>query len=423
MTQIDVRVPDIGDFHDIPVIELLVSAGQRIAQDAPLVTLESDKATMEVPSPQAGTVRAIAVKVGDKVSEGSPLLTLDAEEGSSDAKPTTDPSVAAASAPPDNGSTTSGTGDSGARPVAEEAGARDFVRSLASAHTNHAGPESHPIARPDRDESVPKPHASPVVRKYARELGVDLARVQGSGPKERIVVEDVQGFVRAALSGGPAGAAVMQRATIGDFARVEGEVDIASLEGFRAGMAPDGRNGAEVPLLAFVVKGIALALAAPGDGTHAPAVRRDAWSGTIAVAPLGVTPAASGAATARGVERAIVRSPAVDGVTHIAQQLAAPADADAALPAATGTQGAPLWVRAVARPDAAVPPPGLASWLAVVDVGTTSVRPVWDGARFAPHPMLPLAIWADRRMLDDAAVAALLSRVAAMLADLRRAIL
>jgi pyruvate dehydrogenase E2 component (dihydrolipoamide acetyltransferase) len=196
MAALEVRVPDIGDFHDIPVIEVLVKPGDTIAKDAPLVTLESDKATMEVPSPAAGVVQALAVKVGDKVSEGTSLLTLEAAAaGAADSGKPTDPNAAT------KPGAAAAQGDAGATAPAAPGGLEEAPPPRPAAGFN--GPESHPIARPDRvDEAgFRKAHASPAVRKYARELGVDLTRIAGSGPKERILVEDVQAFVKDALGG------------------------------------------------------------------------------------------------------------------------------------------------------------------------------------------------------------------------------
>src|SRR5919106_3881881 len=161
-----VPVPDIGDFKEVEVIEVLVKAGDAVTKEQSLITLESDKATMEIPSPAAGVVKDLKVKVGDKVSKGAPILVLDAKEASAPAK---------AEAPKPQP----------AKPAAAPAPA--------------AAP---PVPREPREETVTKPHASPSVRKFARELGVDLTRVQGSGPKGRILHSDVQAFVKGALAKG-----------------------------------------------------------------------------------------------------------------------------------------------------------------------------------------------------------------------------
>ena len=168
-----VPVPDIGDFKEVEVIEVLVKPGDTVSKEQSLITLESDKATMEIPSPAAGVVKEIEIKVGDKVSKGAPILVLEAA-GQQPAR-------------------------SGSAPSPQPRQPR--LPRPAPAPT--PAPSTRPVPREPRDETVAKPHASPSVRKFARELGVDLARVQGSGPKGRILHSDVQAFVKGALSKAP----------------------------------------------------------------------------------------------------------------------------------------------------------------------------------------------------------------------------
>src|SRR5688500_18989801 len=153
-----VVVPDIGDFKDVEVIEVLVKPGDAVTKEQSLITLESDKATMEIPSPAAGVVKELKIKVGDRVSKGAPILVLDSKDAAT-VKPTAPPVSKPQQAP---------------KPVA-------------------AAPAAAP--REEAPSSGAKPHASPSVRKFARELGVDLSRMQGSGPKGRILHTDVQAFV------------------------------------------------------------------------------------------------------------------------------------------------------------------------------------------------------------------------------------
>ncbi len=170
---ITVPVPDIGDFKEVEVIEVLVKPGDAVAKEQSLITLESDKATMEIPSPAAGVVKSLKVKVGDKVAKDSPILLLEPREAKGEIK---------AEAPKQTGAP---------RPAA---------KAVSPAPAPDTAPR--PVPREPHDELAPKPHASPSVRKFARELGVDLARVQGSGPKGRILHADVQGFVKGALAKG-----------------------------------------------------------------------------------------------------------------------------------------------------------------------------------------------------------------------------
>ncbi|HXM80848.1 MAG TPA: dihydrolipoyllysine-residue acetyltransferase [Burkholderiales bacterium] len=171
-----VPVPDIGDFKEVEVIEVLVKPGDTVTKEQSLITLESDKATMEIPSPSAGVVKDVKVKVGDKVAKGSPILVLDSKEDATSEtkaeapKPSSPKAAAPAPAPV---------------PMA-------------------AAPAPRPVPREPQEETATKPHASPSVRKFARELGVDLTKVRGSGPKGRILHSDVQAFVKGVLQGAPA---------------------------------------------------------------------------------------------------------------------------------------------------------------------------------------------------------------------------
>jgi len=287
----EVLVPDIGDFKSVDVIEVLVKPGDRVEKEGSLVTLESDKATMEIPSPAAGIVRELRVKIGDKVAEGSLILLLeDAVEG---AAPAASParempaSVPAASSPP----------------AATKAGSDKADATSASPRTDvpllvpRTGPVPYePVAAP----AAFKPHASPSVRKFARELGVDLARVKGTGPKDRITTVDVQGFVKGIMGAAPVTApAAVPGAGLGllewpqvDFAKfgpietkprsrikkLSGanlhrnwvmiphvtqfdEADITDLEAFRKTSSADpAQQGFKLTMLAFLIKACVTAL-------------------------------------------------------------------------------------------------------------------------------------------------------------------
>ena len=177
----DVLVPDIGDFKEVEVIEILVKPGDAVAKEQSLVSLESDKATMEIPSPEAGVVKELKLKVGDKVSQGSVILALE----TSDAAP-----AVAEKAP---------------EPKAREAKNPDAKNPDAKAPEAKPTPavvtRVEPVPSEPKDAVTALPHASPSIRKFARELGVDLGRVHGSGPKGRIVTADVQAFVKGVLAG------------------------------------------------------------------------------------------------------------------------------------------------------------------------------------------------------------------------------
>ncbi|MEO8506352.1 MAG: biotin/lipoyl-containing protein, partial [Betaproteobacteria bacterium] len=211
MSTIDVKVPDIGDFKDIPVIEVFVKPGDTVRAEDSLLSLESDKATMDVPSPAAGVIRELRVKLGDKVSEGTIVLTLEASDAPAKAAAAgaASPQPAAASVPSHAPSPASGS-DSGGASLAI-----DPAASPSSSPRPHAGAGAEVRGAAADNEAFKAAHASPSVRRFARELGVDVARVTGTGPHERILQEDVQNFVKSALSGAAAAPATAGSVTGG----------------------------------------------------------------------------------------------------------------------------------------------------------------------------------------------------------------
>src|SRR3954466_15005322 len=207
----EVLVPDIGDFKDVPVIEVLVKAGDSVKAEDSLVTLESDKATMEVPAPFAGVVKELKIKVGDKVSQGMAILTVEAADGApAAAKPGANASAPAAAAPAVSTSTPSIAPAPAVAPVAAAPAAPTPAAGTALSSVDEAG--------------FVHAHASPSVRRFARELGVDLGKVKGSGPKSRVLKEDVQAYVKttlaqpAAATGGGTGLSVLAMPVV-DFAK------------------------------------------------------------------------------------------------------------------------------------------------------------------------------------------------------------
>jgi pyruvate dehydrogenase E2 component (dihydrolipoamide acetyltransferase) len=408
---IEIRVPNIGDFHEVPVIEVLVKPGDSIGIDDPLLTLESDKATMEVPSPEAGVVASIAVKTGDKVSEGTPILTL-ARNG-------------AAAAPP---------------PAAAPAS------PAASAETAAPAP-----AEPE-GESV---HASPSIRRFARELGVPLGRIDGTGPHGRITRDDVQAFVKRALDGGVSPA---QGAGAGmpfalpawpkiDFAqfgpievrplprikRISGpalhrnwvsiphvtnheDADVTDLEAFRKQLNAE-RPDAKVTILAFLMRAVVAALqlhpelnaSLQGDDL---VLKRYYHLGFAADTPNGLL-----VPVVRDVDR--------KGVLELAREtrdLAAKAR-DGKLSAAE-MQGAGFTISSLGGIGGTGFTPIInAPEVAILGVSRAAVRPVWDGSAFQPRLMLPLSLSYDHRVIDGALAARFNATLAGLLADLRRSLL
>jgi pyruvate dehydrogenase E2 component (dihydrolipoamide acetyltransferase) len=464
MAALEVRVPDIGDFSDIPVIEVLVRSGDSIAKDAALVTLESDKATMEVPSPAAGIVGTISVRIGDKVSKGTPILTLDAQEAAAPAAETMRRSADTSPVAAPGGE--SAIPQPGANESSGRASSDEPTSPAAPATNDHAGPESHPIAPPERvdEEGFRKAHASPAVRKFARELGVDLSRVTGTGPKGRIVVEDVQEYVKRALGGGAIDTSQEQgptlpRPAIGaldllpwpliDFAKfgaivvkplsrikkISGanlhrnwvmiphvtqhdDADITGLEAFRVAQNRENeKSGVKVTMLAFLIAAAVAALKkypdfnASLDGENL-VHKRYFHIGFAADTPNGlVVP--------------VIRDADRKGVLAIATEMAAlSAKAREGKLGPADMQGGSFSISSLGGIGGTYFTPIInAPEVAILGVSRAQTKPVWNGSAFVPRLMLPLSLSYDHRVIDGAAAARFTGFLAAMLADLRRIIL
>ncbi len=420
MSPLEVRVPNIGGFKDVGVVEVLVKPGDAVALDASLVTLESDKATMDVPSPAAGTVREVKVKVGDRVGEGSLVILL---EAAAEAGPAAEaPAAATASA---------------AVPVAAAA----------------AVPAAVPAAAPVAELVAPSgpAHASPAVRKVARELGVDLARVTGSGPRGRVLQEDVQKFVKLALAGQVSGGSGLDllpwpKVDFSRFGPVENrplarirkiaganlarnwvmiphvtqfdEADVTDLEDFRVKLNGElGEKGPKVTLLAFLVKACVAALqrfpefnsSLDGDSL---VLKRYFHVGFAADTPNGlVVP--------------VIRDADRKGVLDIARALSElSARAREGKLAAADIQGGSFSISSLGGiGGTAFTPIVNAPEVAILGASRMSVRPVWDGERFAPRKILPLSLSYDHRVIDGAAGARFTTYLAEVLRDMRRAML
>jgi len=447
----DVLVPDIGDFKDVPVIEVLVKPGDEVAAEAPLVTLESDKATMEVPSPAAGVVREVTVKVGDKVSQGTLIARLEAKESRSAATPRKPASpeqpVAAAR--------------EGTPPVEHAKPEQPFREAGQTPRKEYGGPtETVPpprhepsVAPPVIDEEAfHKAHAGPGVRKLARELGVDLGRVPGSGPKSRILNEDVYRFVKSVMTGAaaPAAAAGAGMAVAPwpkvDFARfgpVENkpltriqkiagpglhrnwvsiphvtncdDADITDLEAFR--VALNKEQEVKVTLLAFLVKACVAALQkypnfnSSLEGDHL--VLKKYWN--IAFA----------ADTPQGLMVPVVKDADQKGVLAIARETAelAAKARDGKL-APTDLQGATFTISSLGGIGGTYFTPIInAPEVAILGVCRAQMRPVWNGSEFAPRLILPLSLSWDHRVVDGAGAARFNAFLAGLLGDARRMLL
>jgi pyruvate dehydrogenase E2 component (dihydrolipoamide acetyltransferase) len=423
-----VKVPDIGDFKDVAVIEVLVKPGDTVAPEQSLITVESDKATMEIPSPAAGKITALKIKVGDKVSEGSTILELEAEGGA--------PAPQAAQAEP--------AGVEAAR---------------AAAPQPSAAPRP-PVPVEPREATQAKPHASPSVRKFARELGVDLSRVKGSGPKGRIVHSDVQAFVKGALAAGPAAAPAAKGGALPfnlpawpdvDFAKfgpVEAkpltrlqklsgpnlhrnwvaiphvtqfdEADITDLEAFRkSNTAETEKQGFKLTMLAFLVKACVTALRqhpnlnASLDRGGENLILKKYYNIGVAVD------------TPDGLVVPVVRDADRKGVFDVARELAEISKLARDKKLKPGDmQGGTFSISSLGGIGGTAFTPIInAPEVAILGVSRSALRPVWNGKEFAPRLMLPLSLSYDHRVIDGAAAARFTSYLASVLADIRRSLL
>ncbi len=454
----DVLVPDIGDFKDVPVIEVLVKPGDEIAAEAPLVTLESDKATMEVPSPAAGVVREITVKVGDKVSQGTLIARLDAKEETSRSAAT-----GQHPATPEQPVAASRGGTAPSEQAAPEKAYREEPQATQTPRKEYGGPtETVPpprnepsVAPPVIDENAfHKAHAGPGVRKLARETGVDLGRVTGTGPKGRIVNEDVYKFVKSVMTGGAAPTAAATggagitvapwpKVDFAKFGPVENkpltriqkiagpglhrnwvsiphvtnceDADITDLEAFR--VALNKEQEVKVTLLAFLIKACVAALQkfpnfnSSLEGDHL--VLKKYWN-------LGFA-----ADTPQGLMVPVVKDVDQKGVFAIAQetgQLAAKARDGKLAP--SDMQGATFTISSLGGIGGTYFTPIInAPEVAILGVCRAQMRPVWNGSGFAPRLILPLSLSWDHRVVDGAGAARFNTYLAGLLSDARRMLL
>jgi pyruvate dehydrogenase E2 component (dihydrolipoamide acetyltransferase) len=429
---IPVKVPDIGDFKDVPVIEVFVKPGDAVKPEDPLVTLESDKATMDVPAPSAGVVKELNVKVGDKVSEGSVILLLEAtgttQPAASESAKTDAPAAAPSAAP-----------------------------QTAAAAPAAAKPAAAPSAAPVDNEAFKVAHASPSVRAFARVLGVDLSKVKGSGPKDRILKEDVENYVKQVIGGAAApAAAAPSGAALGllpwpqiDFAKfgpveskplsrikkISGanlhrnwvmiphvtnheDADITDLEDFRVRLNKENeKSGIKVTMLAFLIKASVAALKkfpefnASLDGENL--IYKKYYNIGFA------------ADTPNGLVVPVIKNADQKGVLAIAKEMGelsgkaregklGPADMQGGCfsISSLGGIGGTYFTPIINAPE-----------VAILGVCRSQTRPVWDGKQFAPRLILPLSLSWDHRVVDGAGAARFNAFLAQVLADFRRVLL
>jgi pyruvate dehydrogenase E2 component (dihydrolipoamide acetyltransferase) len=442
LAAIEVKVPDIGDFKDVPVIDVLVKPGDSVKKDDSLLTLESDKATMEIPAPFAGTVKDILVKAGDKVNEGVAILTMEGDAEA--AKPAAAPAPAKSEAPAPKAA------------PAKAAPSATPPPAPAPASSPAPAPAPSPIAQ---SESGTPPHASPGVRRFARELGVDVARVTGSGPKGRILKEDIQNFVKQSLSGGAAPAAGARAGGMSDlglpawpkvdfakFGPIEAkpltriqkisgpalarnwvmiphvtqfdEADITELEAFRAKVNEENaKAGVKVTPLAFLIKAVVAAL------KKYPTLNSSLDGDNLIV--KGYWNIGFAADTPNGLMVPVVKGADQKGIVEIAKEtsdLAAKAREGKLGPA--DMQGGTFSISSLGGiGGTSFTPIVNAPEVAILGVSKAAMKPVWNGKEFAPRLMMPLSLSYDHRVVDGALGARFTTYLAQVIADLRRGML
>jgi pyruvate dehydrogenase E2 component (dihydrolipoamide acetyltransferase) len=427
---IEVRVPDIGDYKDVEVIEVAVQAGDTVAVDATLITLETEKATMDVPSTAAGVIRALKVSRGSRVSQGDVIALI---EGAAEAQPA--PQPASQSAPPP-----------APQPSAQPAPAR-------ASGAERPAPQPTPAKAAEGGKVFDSPgfstaHASPSIRRFARELGVDLAQVRGTGTKGRITEQDVKAHVKRLLTQGmaPAGAALPRVPTV-DFAafgpverqplsriqKISGprlhaswvnlphvtqfdEADITEMEATRAKLKDEATaRGIKLTPLAFVMRACVQALRAfPHFGASL-----DADAGELVMKKY--VHVGFAADTPNGLVVPVVRDADRKDVFELARELAALSEkARAGKLAAAEMQGGVFTISSLGGIGGTAFTPIInAPEVAILGVSRASHRPVYENGAFVPRLMLPLSLSYDHRVIDGADAVRFTTFLAKALADVQ----
>ena len=438
MSMVEVKVPDIGDFKEVEVIEVMVKVGDTIKVDQSLITVESDKASMEIPSSHAGVIKELKVKLGDKVAEGTLLLLVEAD------------GAAAAPAP---------AAESKSAPAPAPAPAAESKPAPAPAPSAPAPVAVAPT--PAAPGPAGLPHASPSVRKFARELGVDLTRVAGSGPKGRITQDDVQNFVKGVMSGsvatgatsksgGGAGLDLLPWPSL-DFSKfgatellalsrikkISGpnlhrnwvmiphvtqfdEADVTELEQFRKDTnTANAKSGMKLTMLAFVIKASVAALKkfpafnASLDANGENLILKKYYNIGFA------------ADTPNGLVVPVIKDADKKGIAQLAQEmgeLSAQARDGKLKPA--DMQGASFTISSLGGIGGTAFTPIInAPEVAILGLSKSDFKPVWDGKAFQPRLMLPLSLSYDHRVIDGAMGARFTVYLAEVLSDMRKVLL
>jgi pyruvate dehydrogenase E2 component (dihydrolipoamide acetyltransferase) len=451
----EVLVPDIGDFESVDIIEVLVSSGDRVRKDDSLITLESDKATMEIPSPYAGLIEEVKVSVGDKVSRGSLILTMKPEEAGE-----AEPGGAAGSEEQESEAQESKAPETAERAPQAEASEPEPAPGRTGRRPSPPGtppPAEPPARRPAGEEPVMsaagKPHASPAVRRFARELGVDLRRVQGSGPKDRIVKEDVQAFVNTAMQEAPAAAAGVSLPEMPDvdfsrFGAIEtkplsriqkisgarlhrnwmgiphvtqfDEADITELEAFRKSQLEVlAKQGVKLTLLAFIMKALVAVL------KHFPQVNASLEPGGEQLVIKKYYHIGVAVDTPDGLVVPVIRDVDRMGLGDIAGKLAEVSARARERQLTPGEmEGGSFTISSLGGLGGTGFTPVInAPEVGILGVSRAALRPVYRDGAFVPRLVLPFSLSYDHRVVDGADAVRFTSALAADLSDVRRILL
>ncbi|HEX5694207.1 MAG TPA: 2-oxo acid dehydrogenase subunit E2 [Arenimonas sp.] len=463
----EARVPDIGDDKDVPVIEVLVKPGDSVSKDQGLVTLESDKATMEVPAPFDGVVREVKVKVGDELSEGSVVALIEpaGEPAEAGDKPEPTPgaksgdkaeatSEATSGAKSDDKDETKSESKPEPKPDDQSGSGSESRSPAASQPAMNAGKPNSPPVSFDADALMPGkvPHASPAVRLFARELGVDLAQVSGSARGGRISKQDVQAFVKSVMAGGGAARTggggldlipwpkvdfskfgEVERKPLSRIQKLSGanlarnwamiphvtqfeDADITEMEAFRKRLGEEHKDTKVTPLV-FLIKAAVAGLKkfpafnASLDGDEL--VLKQYFNIGIAVD------------TPDGLVVPVIRDADRKGLLELARELGEiSAKARDKKLSSADMQGGCFSISSLGGIGGTAFTPIInAPEVAILGVSRSAMKPVWNGKEFAPRLMLPLSLSYDHRVIDGAAAARFTSYLSQVLGDLRRLLL
>ena len=433
----DVLVPDIGEFDAVEVIEVLVKSGDTVSAEDALLTMESDKASMDVPSPFSGTVKTVKIKAGDKVSQNDLILTLVVKE--------LETTVTQTSAETENSEATSPEN-------------KNIVPTRKSESTSSGAVSKEPARRPPpivmsvNQKSFLRAHASPSIRKFARELGVDLSQVHGSGRKERITKEDVQEFVKQALGGTASGTAAagsgipaMPEIDFSKFGPVEikplsriqkkaavnlhrgwlnlpivthhDEADITELEYFRKSLKDEAaKQGVKVTPLVFLLKACAVAIRKhPNFNSSLTADKEN----LVLKKYLHIGVAVD---TPDGLVVPVIRDVEQKGLLELAKELGEVSEKARAKKLKTNDiQGGCFSISSLGGiGGTAFTPLVNAPEVAILGVTRSRMMPVWNGKEFLPRLMLPMDLTYDHRVIDGAQAARFMVDLCEILSDMRR---